>query len=78
MLLAEGVDSVLALHLSGEIFFFLDFFSLLLSSWTVLRSNPFSASPRDFANAVQGRPKPKHYKKLLHKNILHHLSATWF
>ena len=34
-----------------------EIFSLLLSLWTVEKSNPSSAYARDFANAVQQRPK---------------------
>ena len=39
---------------TGDIF---SIFSLLLSLWTVEKSNPSSAYARDFENAVQQRPK---------------------
>ena len=40
------------------------FFFLLLSSWTVEKSNPSSFYARDFANAEQQRPELSATKKL--------------
>ena len=63
------MDSVLALHpVAPGLNLGRDTFSLLLSSWTVLRLNPPSAKKaRDFANAMQRRPKPSTTKKTYHK-----------
>ena len=58
------MDSVLASHPAAQgSNLGRDIFSVLFSLRTVLRSNPSVLKARDFANAVQRRPKPSTTKR---------------